>query len=219
MRWAKREKRDINPTKIKISARINDMEWTGIHLLPKAKVILLEGTRKVIEEDKVKLACFAEKLAVRFPHATFRTGNATGSDEAFAEGIARVNPKALQYVLPYRSMRKKNIMAEAAFYSLEEVCDTDLMCLAEATCEATPANSSFVQYYVKTRVRNRMTSKALYLLRDTLKVLGSEKLNLAPADIGFFYTDPGNPTGGGTGHTMRVCRGRKVPVFDQAEWM
>jgi hypothetical protein len=57
------------------------------------------------------------------------------------------------------------------------------------------------------------------LLRDTLKVVGSVELGLAPATVGIFYVNPANPLKGGTARTMRVCRLRGVPVNTQAEWM
>jgi len=57
------------------------------------------------------------------------------------------------------------------------------------------------------------------LLRDALKVTGLERLNFAPAEIGIFYIDPEKPTGGGTGHTIRMCELRNIPVFTQNKWL
>lgn len=37
----------------------------------------------------------------------------------------------------------------------------------------------------------------------------------SPADIGLFYVDPDDPEAGGTGHTIRVCRLKDVPVITQ----
>ena len=62
------------------------------------------------------------------------------------------------------------------------------------------------------------TSKATYLLRDTLKVTGSEALGLAPAVLGIFFVNEAEPSGGGTGHTIRVCGVQDVPVATQTEW-
>jgi hypothetical protein len=60
---------------------------------------------------------------------------------------------------------------------------------------------------------------AAYLLRDTIKVIGCEDLGLAPADFGIFYVRASDPMKGGTGHTIRVCRERGVPVLTQDQWM
>jgi len=61
--------------------------------------------------------------------------------------------------------------------------------------------------------RNRHTLKAAYIIRDTLKVLGTA--SIAPASFGIFYDDLENPTAGGTGHTMNVCRMHTIPFIDQ----
>jgi|GEM_PF-5309308 len=44
-----------------------------------------------------------------------------------------------------------------------------------------------------------------YLLCDTLKVTGSESVGLVPASLGRFFVNEADPTGGGTGHAIRVC--------------
>jgi hypothetical protein len=75
-------------------------------------VVLLEGTREVPSEDVVKLMALARRLAIAYPHAIFRSGNATGSDEAFAEGIRSVDPARLELVLPVSGHRKKQVSAD-----------------------------------------------------------------------------------------------------------
>jgi hypothetical protein len=57
-------------------------------LTPLSKeIILLEGTRKLMDGDAPKLTALAQQLAAQYPKCIFRTGNATGSDEAFAKGM------------------------------------------------------------------------------------------------------------------------------------
>jgi hypothetical protein len=73
------------------------------------EIILLEGTRKLAESDAPKLIALAQQLATKYPRCIFRTGNATGSDEAFAKGIALVDPTRLEYVLPSHRDGKKEI--------------------------------------------------------------------------------------------------------------
>jgi hypothetical protein len=59
-------------------------------LTPLSKeIILLEGTRKLMDADAPKLTALAQQLAAQYPNTIFRTGNATGSDEAFAKGVSR----------------------------------------------------------------------------------------------------------------------------------
>ncbi len=85
--------------------------------------------------------------------------------------------------------------------------------------EATPEIAGLIKLYLKLRVKNRSTVKALYLLRDALKVIGSKALSLAPATVGIFYVDAEIPGTGGTGHTIRLCKLNGVPVCDQRDWM
>ena len=56
-----------------------------------------------------------------------------------------------------------------------------------------------------TRTRSR------YLLRDTLKVWVANVIGLTPA-LGIFFVNEADPTGGGTGHTIRICELEGVPV-------
>ena len=57
-----------------------------------------------------------------------------------------------------------------------------------------------------------------YLLRDTLKVIGSAEAGLSPATAGVFYVNEADPLTGGTGHTIRVCLECRIPVVFQAVW-
>lgn len=66
----------------------------------KHPVILVEGVRALPEADRAIVVACGVWLARTFPHAVFRTGNADGTDTAFAEGIVQVDPTRLQYVLP-----------------------------------------------------------------------------------------------------------------------
>lgn len=47
----------------------------------------------------------------------------------------------------------------------------------------------------------------------------SRKLINARADVGCFYVNSDKHSGGGTGHTIRVCRLLNVPVIEQTEWL
>ena len=179
-------------------------------------IILLEGTRKVPSADAPALRAFAAELARRYPHALFRTGNASGSDELFAEGIASVDPSRLQYVLPYAGHRKSKLNPVSYAIALSDLSGVHEEDVAWHTKQATPKNERVID---KRNEVPQLKSKARYLMRDTLKVLGSTEHELAPATLGIFYVNPADPEGGGTGHTIRVCRQHHVPVFTQNDWI
>ena len=64
--------------------------------------------------------------------------------------------------------------------------------------------------------KNRFAIKASYIIRDTIKAIGTKEIK--PATIGIFYDDLDHPKSGGTGHTMRVCEQNQIPVIDQRTW-
>lgn len=181
-----------------------------------SSIILLEGTRKVLAADESALREIATKLARRYPYAIFRTGNASGSDELFAEGVTSVDPGRLQYVLPYASHRKSKRNPVSYAIALSDLSGVHEDDVAWHTKQATPANERVID---KRNEVPQLKSKARYLMRDTLKVLGSPENELAPATLGIFYVNPASPEGGGTGHTIRVCRQHNVPVFTQDDWV
>jgi hypothetical protein len=65
--------------------------------------------------------------------------------------------------------------------------------------------------------KNRNVIKAAYIIRDTVKVIGTGDIKRATA--GIFYDDLEKLRIGGTGHTMNVCTDNNVPVFDQTIWL
>jgi hypothetical protein len=77
------------------------------------------------------------------------------------------------------------------------------------------SSEKLVSQYVLGK-KDRNSIKAAYIMRDTLKVIGSE--SVAPATFGIFYNNLADPTSGGTGHTMNVCRFNNVPFIDQTIW-
>jgi len=181
-------------------------------------VILVEGTRDLPEEDRPRLVELGRLLAQNFPHAIFRTGNATGSDTAWAEGVAAVDAKRLQYVLPNARMGSQRRQADSPVVALGAVPADAEQALAKATAKATPASQRLVELYVREKGGSANAAKGAYLMRDTLKVLGCAELNLAPAIVGIFYLNEADPMGGGTGHTIRVCIEQGVPVVTQRIW-
>lgn len=181
-----------------------------------APVILLEGTRALPEGDAAKLEVIARRLAEAYPRARFRTGNAEGADAAFARGVATVDPERLEYVLPYGGHRKKALASKSYQITLTDLPKVAEDRAARDTAEASPAYGSLL---AKRETVPSVGAKARYLLRDTLKVTGSPENGLPPATVGLFYVNIRDPMKGGTGHTIRVCRRRGVPVAFQEDWM
>jgi len=182
-------------------------------------VVLVEGTRQVPDVAFPRLVALGEWLARRYPAAIFRTGNASGADEAFAEGVAGVDARRLEYVIPYATMRQRHAHPSARRICLDAVDAAMLQRLAAVTSEASPQYARIVNYFLQKPGQNRTVQQTAYLLRDTLKVLGDPPLDLAPATVGIFYVNEADPLGGGTGHTIRVCRAAHVPVVTQADWL
>jgi hypothetical protein len=179
-------------------------------------VVLLEGSRTVEDADKTKLAELGAQLARAFPNAVFRSGNATVTDSLFAEGVLNVNARQLELVLPNKS-KLKGEQGERRI-CLEQLDQSQLENICRLTETATPSHKSLVEFYRQGK-NGSPRFKAQYLLRDALKVTGSEQLKFKPATIGLFYLNSTKKTGGGTGHTIRVCKLLDVPAVLQNEWM
>ena len=184
-------------------------------------VILLEGTRKLPAQAHGQLQALTAWLCAEFPRAVFRSGNAEGADAVFADAVAACDPARLELVLPHAGMGRKRRPPGARSVALEAMPEADLVCVVAVTHQAGRDAGRLGDYYLTHRhgPSSAATSKATYLLRDTLKVTGSEALGLAPAALGIFFVNEAEPTGGGTGHTIRVCGVKDVPVATQAEWV
>lgn len=184
----------------------------------KKPVLLLEGTRKISLTDFTKLVQFGEFIARQFPNCIFRSGNASGSDDAFAQGVRKVAPDRMQIVLPKMDAGKSRLDKRDSVLALEDVSQAEEKQIIYESKRATPENKRLFEAF-ELQQEGMMKQKSLYLLRDTLKVLGSPENNLAPITAGIFFVNQDDPESGGTGHTMRVCRQNNVPVFTQDEWM
>ena len=176
-------------------------------------VILLEGKREVKETDKQKLVGLGRLLAEKSTKMIFRSGNASGADEYFSEGVASVDKRRLQVITPYTGHRSKsNISGETvSLDDIDLVEEPDVVALSLRNKKT----EKLVKKYVS-GTKNRLTQKAAYILRDTVKVTGVK--NITAASAGVFYDDLANPSSGGTGHTMDVCRHNNIPVLDQTIW-
>lgn len=176
-------------------------------------IVLLEGKRDILENDKEKLIALGNLIASSTSKMIFRSGNAEGADQYFSEGVALVNKARLHVITPYSDHRKKTNPAFQTF-------PLDQMNMAnEADVIYQSKNNKktkgLIDKYIAGDI-NRTTIKAAYIMRDTVKVIGTSTIK--PASFGIFYDDLNNPQTGGTGHTMKICILNKIPLIDQRTW-
>ena len=176
-------------------------------------IVLLEGKREVADEDKDKLVALGRRLASKTGKMKFRSGNADGADHYFSLGVSSVDKTRLQVITPYSGHRKKANQAYESI-SLDDINIAEEPEVVYQSRGNKKTEKLIDQYVAGDRDRNSI--KAAYLLRDTVKVIGTE--HIQPARFGIFYDDLSNPRSGGTGHTMRVCERNKVPYINQLVW-
>ncbi len=176
-------------------------------------IVLLEGKRNVKDTDKEKLTALANLLTINTKKILFRSGNADGADHYFSLGVTSVDSSRLQVITPYTGHRKKTNQAY-------ETIPLDEINLAEEPeivyqAKQNKKTEKLIDQYVSGD-RDRFALKAAYILRDTIKAIGSKEI--APATFGIFYDDLDDPKTGGTGHTMKICEQNGIDVIDQRTW-
>jgi hypothetical protein len=176
-------------------------------------ILLLEGKRYVLDADKEKLTALGRLLASKTTKMKFRSGNAAGSDQLFSEGLTVIDSKRLQVITPYAGHRQKTNQAYETI-SLEEI---NLAAIPEVLKQSknNKKTANLIDQYVS-GAKNRFTIKAAYIIRDTIKAIGTA--DISPSTFGIFYDDLSNPMSGGTGHTMNVCLQNNIPIIDQKIW-
>ena len=189
-------------------------EFSGLISRLPDPVILIEGRRTITPEAGASARRVSACLAKCFPHLKFRSGNASGDDEAFAAGVFAVAPERMQIIAPYGGHRKKERHPRAHHDSPESL-SADAMAIIQAmTITASPSNKGLMRWYQR---GGKLGSQAACLIRDTMKVAGISG-RLAPPVVALFCVDPADPEAGGTGHTIRVCHHAGVPVIFQDHW-
>lgn len=180
-------------------------------------VVLLEGSRDVPAEVREQMEALAARLMRTFPKLIARSGNAEGSDQAWARGVNAVDPKRLQLVLPVRNYKSAAIERGNDVMALQEAPPSDYRTARSLTRE---------HYAYGARrgaeVYDRLPPfKQTYLDRDALKVLGTSDYSgrRMKATAALFYINPARKHGGGTAHTLRLCEAEKVPYFLGEDWM
>ena len=177
-------------------------------------IVLLEGKRDVAEADQANLSKLGHKLASSTKYMLFRSGNATGSDQLFSEGVFQVSPDRLQVITPYTSHRNK---VNAAYNSIP-LDNVNLLQEPDVVYQSkhNKKTANLIDKYVG-GARDRFSIKAAYIIRDTIKAIGTSEI--PPANFGIFYDDLSNPMQGGTGHTMDVCQKNGIPIINQSVWL
>ena len=176
-------------------------------------IVLLEGKRNVSETDKEKLTALGKLLASKTIRMTFRSGNADGSDQLFSDGVTTIDNKRLQVIIPYSGHRQKT---NKAYYtiSLDDInfaADREVILQSKNNKKTEKLIDQFAS-----GDKNQYTIKAAYIIRDTIKAIGTNEIK--PATFGIFYDDLENPMTGGTGHTMKVCEQNNIPIINQEVW-
>lgn len=177
-------------------------------------VVLLEGKRDVAEKDISSLIAIGRKLAESTKYIRFRSGNASGADKYFIQGIHERDTTRTEVIIPFKDHNKKSITSEKV-YSLDEF-DLNVNPEVIRLSRLNQKTQNLIERYLD-GMRNRITNKVAFIFRDTIKVTGAGEL--PPANFGIFYDDLAAPGSGGTGHTMEVCRRKSVPFIDQRIWM
>jgi hypothetical protein len=176
-------------------------------------ILLLEGKRTVLEEDKLKLISLGKLLALNTSKMLFRSGNANGSDYFFSLGISSVDNSHLQVITPYSGHRQETNLA------FHTVCIEDINIAQEPKViyqsQRNRKMKNLIEQYVLGQ-RNHYSIKAAYIIRDTIKAIGTNEIR--PATIGVFYDDLTAPKQGGTGHTMMICENNNIPIINQEVW-
>jgi hypothetical protein len=184
-------------------------------------VILIEGRRSIPETSARSAQRVASLLARHFPQLRFRSGNATGTDEAFAAGIIATAPERLEIIAPYASHRQRDRHPLVHYDSPESLVPDALADIQTLTIAASPTNRGLMKCY---GLGGRAAAQAACLIRDTMKVSGMVKSArrgrhaLPPPVAALFWVDPAHPEAGGTGHTIRACRLKGIPVVFQSDW-
>ena len=176
-------------------------------------IVLLEGKRIVSDTDKEKLTALGKLLASKTIRMTFRSGNADGSDQLFSDGVTTIDNKRLQVIIPYSGHRQKT---NKAYYtiSLDDInfaADREVILQSKNNKKTEKLIDQFAS-----GDKNQYTIKAAYIIRDTIKAIGTNEIK--PATFGIFYDDLENPMTGGTGHTMKVCEQNHIPIINQEVW-
>ena len=192
---------------IKLTEFLDKYDFNG-------SIILLEGKREVTEHDMPKLVELGRLLASKTLKMKFRSGNAEGSDYYFSLGISQIDKTRLQVITPYSGHRQKVNVAYDTI-SLDTINFTNENEVLYQS-KQNKKTEKLIDQYVLGDI-NKYSIKAAYIIRDTIKAIGTKDIH--PATFGIFYDDLNHPMSGGTGHTMKVCERNNIPIINQEVWL
>ena len=177
-------------------------------------IVLLEGKRNVLDNDKEKLFKLGVLLTEKSKFIKFRSGNADGADSFFAKGVSAIDGSRMELIVPYSGHRKNenNEYSTISLDSIDLANEQDVVLQSKRNLKTKKLIDKFVA-----GDSNRVTIKAAYIIRDTIKVIGTT--DIKPANFAIFYDDLAKPKTGGTGHTMNICKANNVEFIDQRVWM
>ena len=178
----------------------------------------LEGSRSITHEVAEKMEKIAKILVTTLPNLIVRSGNAVGSDIAWAKGVNSVAPERLELFVPQKKAPKKHIISGNRVITMSDINPDYLEYARNVSCEnylSTDGRRSGKTAWDKLRPYQQ-----IYLIRDVFKVTGVPLGNETPikTHIALLYINTKKKNGGGTGHTMRICKSLGVPVVEYDVW-
>ncbi len=102
-------------------------------------IVLLEGKREVSLDDTEKLTSLGKLIVSLTTKIIFRSGNAPGADHFFSVGVASVDKKRLEVIIPYTGHRKDKVQAGYSF-SLDDRPEPSILGISLIT--GSPSNSA-----------------------------------------------------------------------------
>lgn len=202
--------------------KINDFKTIGdvIKYLSQFKkpYVALEGSREITHEVSEKMENIAKILVTTLPNLIVRSGNADGADVAWAKGVNSVAPERLELFVPQKKVPKKNIVPGNRVITISDINPDFWEYARNLSCDNyLSPNGKRSGKAAWDRVKTYMQD---YLIRDVFKVtgvpLGKEKS--IQVHIALLYINEKKKSGGGTGHTMRICKSLGVPVVEYDVW-
>jgi hypothetical protein len=176
-------------------------------------VLIMIGKRKVHKKDELKLVEIGELIASKSKHLKFRSGNAKGADDLFIAGVKKFKPDKIELILPYKNHRR-NVSQYSTCFNVEDYILNDVSSVIEYAKQN--SDTRLIERYMNGD-NNRHIQNVKYTLRNTLLILGGDKLQKATCCI--YYDDLENSLKGGTGYTVKLCKKNEIDCLNQSKWM
>ncbi|HAP68094.1 MAG TPA: hypothetical protein DCQ99_10105 [Nitrospinae bacterium] len=184
----------------------------------KKPYVALEGSRTITHEAAEKMEKIAKILVTALPNLIVRSGNAEGSDIAWARGVNSVAPERLELFVPQKNMPKKNIVTGNRVITISDINPDFWKYAKKLSCENYLSVDG--KKFGKSAWDKIKRWQQPYLIRDVFKVTGVPfgKEKPIKTHLALLYINTKKKNGGGTGHTMRICERLGVPVIGYETW-